>query len=340
MKKLAAITALILALVLVLCACGSKKEDKKEGKAAAPTIEGTWQPEFDDEFSIELKNGKAILTRFSDTGNETYDGTYKIDGDKLTMYMNGGEVTGVYTVTADKLTITVEGDTSTYIRKSENKSNKTTDKSSGSLFGKSSANSIDGTWRDITFVEEYGEDYLGLYTFKNGTLTVSMNYQSYSATLEGTYKTDGNSITLTIDGERNLGTYEISGDTLSITINGGTEKFVRYDGSVPKQDTSYSQSFGIGSSKLEGQWTVKNTAEVGLPDGYSLTFQFKSGGILIMEAKGDGISSTVEGTYKTDGNNITLKFSPDAEEQKGTYKIDGKTLKITIDGDTLELTKQ
>jgi uncharacterized protein (TIGR03066 family) len=79
-----------------------------------------------------------------------------------------------------------------------------------------------------------------------------------------------------------------------------------------------------GSSALLGKWKEETT------------------GLAAMEFKADGTLNVyfmeqlaVSGTYKTDGNNITMTVA--GEEQKGTYKVEGNKLTLESPGSGAEV---
>ena len=106
MKKIAALAAVVLAVVLLLTACGDDLEGTWE---ISETIEGqtiTATCKFDD--------GKLTIKE----GGITIEGTYKTDGDKLTTTVNGQDTTSTYKVSGKTLTITdSDGQTTTYTKK-------------------------------------------------------------------------------------------------------------------------------------------------------------------------------------------------------------------------------
>ena len=94
MKKIAAITALILALILVLSACGNK-------------LEGKWKGTFlNATFYYEFKGNKVIRTAID--GN-TETGTYKTKGDKLIITWDDETTELNYKVSGKTLTLKSEG---------------------------------------------------------------------------------------------------------------------------------------------------------------------------------------------------------------------------------------
>ncbi len=84
-----------------------------------------------------------------------------------------------------------------------------------------------------------------------------------------------------------------------------------------------------GEKGLVGTWEV--SADI---DGQEISagYTFESNGDCSVNAMG----ITMDGTYKTDGDKITITVSFMGVEtsQEGTYKVDGDTLTLTIDGET------
>src|SRR5688500_18754573 len=96
-----AITGCVLGLLL---SSGLAADDKKGEKIDAKKLIGTWEPKDRKEGRSAVvefaKGGKATAT-VSPNGKEmTFDGTYKIDGDTLTLTLKlpGKEVTQTHTV--------------------------------------------------------------------------------------------------------------------------------------------------------------------------------------------------------------------------------------------------
>ncbi|MCL2229892.1 MAG: hypothetical protein FWC01_02250 [Treponema sp.] len=75
--------------------------------------------------------------------------------------------------------------------------------------------SINGTW-----VHSDGFEL----TFKGEKVDMSFGGEVFQS---GTYKTNGNKITITEDDESEEGTFTIEGDKLSITFGGETDTFTR-----------------------------------------------------------------------------------------------------------------
>ena len=106
MKKIAALAAIVLAVVLLLAACGDDLEGTWETTTTELGMTITETYKFDD--------GKYTLT----LGGLSAEGTYKTDGDKLIMTSTGESITLTYKVTGKTLTITyLNGDTITFTKK-------------------------------------------------------------------------------------------------------------------------------------------------------------------------------------------------------------------------------
>ena len=106
MKKIAAITALVLALVLVLSACGSKIEGK--WKVNDPTKMGL---DKDGSVIFEFKSGKLTISMKQGSMSATVEGTYKVDGKNLTLSYEGNDGKGTYEISGKTLKITMDGET-------------------------------------------------------------------------------------------------------------------------------------------------------------------------------------------------------------------------------------
>ena len=85
-------------------------DDKKDEKIDAKKLIGKWEPKEKKEgasFVIEfLKDGKATFTINRDGKETKLDGTYKVDGNKLTTAMKIGEMERTRTLVVKKLTDT------------------------------------------------------------------------------------------------------------------------------------------------------------------------------------------------------------------------------------------
>jgi uncharacterized protein (TIGR03066 family) len=105
------------ALALVICS-GVSAEDKKNEKIDAKKLVGKWEPK-------EKKKGTAFVVEFTKDGKVTFagtengkevqaEGTYKVDGDKLTLVLKVGEMERTMIRTVSKLTdaelVSREGD--------------------------------------------------------------------------------------------------------------------------------------------------------------------------------------------------------------------------------------
>ena len=106
-------------------------------------------------------------------------------------------------------------------------------------------------------------------------------------------------------------------------------------------------------NNVEGTWKLKSGALIDLPMGgtsladmVSITMTLKSGK-LTMSAGGAqtmGLGFSVETTYKTQGNKITIDpitaFGTTGQSVTYEYKVDGDTLTFTGDGKTIVFEKQ
>jgi uncharacterized protein (TIGR03066 family) len=93
------------ALTLVLC-CGVSAEDKIDAKK----LVGKWEPKEKKEGGsavIEFtKDGKVTITLAAKGKEVKFDGTYKVDGNKVTTTMKFGDKERTDTQTITKLTDT------------------------------------------------------------------------------------------------------------------------------------------------------------------------------------------------------------------------------------------
>jgi uncharacterized protein (TIGR03066 family) len=92
---------------LLLC-CGLSAEEKKDELIDAKKLLGKWCPKEAALFTIEFtKDGKAMLVTTTADGKELKgEGTYKVDGNKLTATVKVSDKDRTITRTISKLTDT------------------------------------------------------------------------------------------------------------------------------------------------------------------------------------------------------------------------------------------
>ena len=104
-----AILGCALAVALVVNA-GLVGQDKKDEKIDAKKLVGKWEPKDkkkDVTIVLEFtKDGKLIVTAAGDGKEAKFDGTYKVDGNKLITTLKFGEKEQSETHTVTKLTDT------------------------------------------------------------------------------------------------------------------------------------------------------------------------------------------------------------------------------------------
>ena len=88
--------------------------------------------------------------------------------------------------------------------------------------GDDGVNALVGTWEFTEFDE--GDEISITVTFKanyTGTIVVVVTFDDESETENGgfTWDTDGNKLTMVVDGETDISTYSISGDKLTINFD-------------------------------------------------------------------------------------------------------------------------
>jgi uncharacterized protein (TIGR03066 family) len=93
----------------VLVVCTLSADDKKDEKIDAQKLIGKWEPkeELDKgrKFTMEFgKDGKVVITRTVGEQKARFEGTYKLDGNKLTQTVKDGGKERSDTVTITKLT--------------------------------------------------------------------------------------------------------------------------------------------------------------------------------------------------------------------------------------------
>ena len=99
--------------VLMAACCVLSADDKKDEKIDAKKLVGKWTPKDEknkkgaDSIVIEFtKDGKATVRASRDGKDFTLEGTYKLDGNKLTTTMKLGDMERMQTRTISKLTDT------------------------------------------------------------------------------------------------------------------------------------------------------------------------------------------------------------------------------------------
>jgi uncharacterized protein (TIGR03066 family) len=98
--------------LLVVGFAGGVRADDKKADIDKDKLLGTWEVVKSDEGPpvgtvVEFtKDGKMKVTHKSDGKEETLEGTYKIDGDKLSVVLKMGDKEDKHSVTIKKLTAT------------------------------------------------------------------------------------------------------------------------------------------------------------------------------------------------------------------------------------------
>jgi uncharacterized protein (TIGR03066 family) len=78
----------------------------------------------------------------------------------------------------------------------------------------------------------------------------------------------------------------------------------------------------IDKSKLVGTWTfVKTDGKTGLPPGATLKVEFTKDGKVIMTFKLKEDTKSREGTYKVDGDQLSMTFGEKGKESKDVITI-------------------
>ena len=85
-------------------------------------------------------------------------------------------------------------------------------------------NPLVGTWKATSFNGQALDDSISVVvTFRsNGTASTTYSMGGETDTSEGTWSTEGGTLTVTSDGETDSAAYSISGDTLTISDEEGT----------------------------------------------------------------------------------------------------------------------
>ena|SRR5436305_5891353 len=96
-------------VVLVVC-FGVSAQEKKDEKIDAKKLVGKWEPKEQKEgrlFLMEfLKDGKLVVVRTTDEKESKFDGTYTVEGNKLTLVLKADGKDQTDTRTISKLTDT------------------------------------------------------------------------------------------------------------------------------------------------------------------------------------------------------------------------------------------
>ena len=91
-----------------------------------------------------------------------------------------------------------------------------------------------------------------------------------------------------------------------------------------------------GGNSIVGSWK----AEMGDNDLSTLEFTKDGKVLMIFEDEDSGEKETEQGSYKVEGNNITMTADDDDDVIKGTYSVKGNKLFITSGGQTIEFTRK
>ena len=96
------------ALAVLLVGGAALAQDKKDEKIDAKKLVGKWEPKDAKEgrtFVIEFtKDGKMVITGTRDGKESKLEGTYKLEGNKLTTTTKVGDMERSRTLTVSKLT--------------------------------------------------------------------------------------------------------------------------------------------------------------------------------------------------------------------------------------------
>lgn len=118
-KRAIGIVALLMAMLLLLTACGN-------------SIEGTWQytggsgdgaayfdvvKQLGGTITFTFKSGKLNIKMEAMGESETIENTYTINGNKLTLSSDGSTSEAEFKVDGKKLTLTIEGSTLNFEKK-------------------------------------------------------------------------------------------------------------------------------------------------------------------------------------------------------------------------------
>jgi hypothetical protein len=174
---------------------------------------------------------------------------------------------------------------------------------------------------------------VGIIFRSDNTLSLIYNYDgTWKLNYEGTYTTSGGRITIYRDGYGSVsGKYTVSGNTVIITIEGSTDVFTKTS-NIIISDSNPNNGGDTGGNLVlsSGQAWVYNDGS--REDGYIF---LADGKVLYINRYYYDDLWTVdqEGTYQTNGANITIRWNQWGNEY-GTYTVSGNSLTLKIDGES------
>lgn len=372
MKKVLAISLVLLMTLSMLVACGGGKGGDGQlngglggSNSSAPTgddsnifdnpfgnestvvdnstatdgdnsIIGTWVAE-DDGMVMEYTfnaGGKGVATAMG----VTVDLTWSTSGNRITLsmtYMGETETeSGTYTLTGDKLIlVNDEGRVLDLTKKSAYVGGEDTPADS------KVDDSVVGGDTDSSLVDTWvlvDEDGMEMeYSFEaDGTGTIS----AMGIELDMVWSTEGDFITIEItymgETETEGGTYKVQGNKLYITTDGETVTLTRKGASSDTPDTPDTPDVGGDvDSSLIGSWVAEE-------DGVEMVFTFGADNKGSLSAMG----MSMDMTWYVSGGKLyaTVSFMGETEEmfEGADYVVTANTLSITVDGETVVFDKK
>ncbi len=303
--------------------------DNSQSESLNKLILGKWRDgadmsgyEFKENGIVGITYINLDLSEIGVSVNETYDGVYTLDGNRLTITTSiyTGTIANTYeaSVSGDVLTLvsTEDGDISTYMRSTDTDTDSGTDVTEPSQPQTEQPDGIDlaGSWNS--------DDGSVKYTFKaDGTVIFTRNGSDFS----GVYITDKDEVSIQYTSGSDKVTekfeYRVSDNLLCLENIDGRYVLTR-SGTAPS---------GNISDDLLGKWS----------DGSGMSgYEFKDGGIvdityvnITLPVINIPINGTYKGSYSVSGEKITISASIYGATISNTYtySIRGNVLTLTAD---------
>ena len=298
--KLVGIIALIALIGFSMAAC-EIVDDAGGGGGANPFNATSWTGIDEDGDDVIITfTGSTFSVSYPDYPDEGFDGAYTNNGNTATLRFYGE--TGSAVISGNSLRLTLPWEVITLTKTGGDSEN-------------DGANPFNGTsW---TGIDEDGDDIIVSFDSSN---TFSVSYPDYpDEGFDGTYTNDGNTATLRFHGE--TGSAVITGNTLQVDLFGEEITLTKIGGGDNEDDDDEND----GSNPFSGtSWSYWE-------DGYKIFTLSFTGNDWTLYLFGDFVDGS---SYTYNGNTAYLDYSGD-----DTAVILGNTLRLTLDGDTLDFTK-
>ncbi|MCQ2463856.1 MAG: hypothetical protein MJ177_10750, partial [Clostridia bacterium] len=288
--------------------------------------------EFFDNGTVKITYVNVTIPLINIPVNGTYNGTYTVNGDEITMSFSiyTATITNKYRfeISNSQLTLTNLEDmkNTVYIRTFAEETTSAPETTTAEPVSSSYNSELAGSWvcGDSGITYKFGND--GEFSVKYSNASVS---GVPAGTYEGIYIFDGDTLTVqyTVSDSRKTEKYSCiqSKNSLTVTDNEGNSFiFVREGtGSVSASD----------ASELIGKWL----------DGAGMSgYEFHEDGLvtatyvnLNIPVVNIPINGTYDGAYSVSGDSLTVSFSIYGRviRRSFTFSVDGNTLTLTDSGD-------